>query len=729
MNKINVEFENCFGINRLKHTFDFSNKNACEIYAPNGTMKTSFARTFKCIAKEEEPKDLINPGKSSKAIITKSNGVNIKPEEVFVVESYNGDYESKKVSMLLVNKELKEKYDRIYSDLEQMKDSLLREISTLCGIRSKDEIEKEIVSLWGRRSGDIFQCFEEIGGMLKEFSFPCIIKYKTIINDKVISLLNDRDIKVLINEYIKEYDELITKSEYFTKGVFNHNNVSVIGKNLNDNGFFKVKNKILIKDKEIKSKKELDDLVKEEKEKIFNNTELLSRFEKIDAKLTQNAAMKELRSVLESNPEIISHLDDINNFKKELWLSYLKEKEDGVNSLVNMYKVSKEEIKKIVEEATKQKTAWDEVVEIFNERFDVPFIVEIDNQQDVILKENAPTIKFKYSESGTYVDVDKTTLLKVLSNGEKRALYILNLIFEIEALKKLNNDVLVVIDDIADSFDYRNKYAIIEYLNDILKSGIFRMVILTHNFDFYRTVVNRLGISRSNSFMVHKNDIEIKLIQGEYLRDIFSIWKNKINSNDRIMIASIPFVRNLSEYLDVESSPNYMKLTSLLHKKDDTDSITVSELEEIYNAVWKVPKILNGKNRKIIDILFSEAEKIVLDSTEKINLENKIVLSIAIRLLAEEFMISKISDKDKILEISKNQTYELIKLYKEEFTNVDEIKVLEQVNLMTPENIHMNSFMYEPILDLSDLYLKNLYEKVKEMSSIAYREAASDIER
>ena len=631
--------------------------------------------------------------------------------------------------MLLVNKELKEKYDKIYSDLEHMKDGLLKDISTLCGIRSKDEIEKEITNVWGRRSSDIFQCFEEIEIALQEFSFPCSIKYKTIINDKVISLLNDRDIKVLIKEYIKEYDELITKSEYFTKGVFNHNNVSVIGKNLNDNGFFKVKNKILIKDKEIKSKKELDDLVKEEKEKIFTNTELLARFEKIDAKLTQNAAMKELRTLLESNPEIISHLEDINSFKKELWLSYLKEKEDGVKSLVDMYKISKEEIKKIVEEATKQKTAWDEVVEIFNERFDVPFIVEIDNQQDVILKENAPTIRFKYSESGTYVDVDKTTLLKVLSNGEKRALYILNLIFEIEALIKLNKDVLVIVDDIADSFDYKNKYAIIEYLNDILKSGIFRMIILTHNFDFYRTVVNRLGIPRNNSFMVCKNDIEIKLIQGGYLKDIFSVWKNKINNDDRIMIASIPFVRNLSEYLDEKNSPNYMKLTSLLHIKDETDSITVADLEEVYNEVWKVPKNLNGKERKIIDVLFSEANNIVLDATEKINLENKIVLSIAIRLLAEQFMMSRISNKDKIREISKNQTYELIKLYKEEFVNIDEIKVLEQVNLMTPENIHMNSFMYEPILDLSDSYLKNLYEKVKEMSSIAYREAASDIDR
>ncbi|WP_456010543.1 AAA family ATPase [Clostridium butyricum] len=343
------------------------------------------------------------------------------------------------------------------------------------------------------------------------------------------------------------------------------------------------------------------------------------------------------------------------------------------------------------------------------------------------MKQNTPTIKFKYSESGTYVDVDKSTLLKVLSNGEKRALYILNLIFEIEALKKLNNDVVVVVDDIADSFDYRNKYAIIEYLNDILKSGIFKMIILTHNFDFYRTVVNRLGISRKNSFMVYKNNIEIKLIQGGYLKDIFSVWKNKVNNNDRIMIASIPFVRNLSEYLEEENSPNYMKLTSLLHKKDDTESVTVSELEDIYNAVWKVPKNLNGKDRKIIDILFSEAEKIVLDSTEKINLENKIVLSIAIRLLAEEFMISRISDKDKIQEIIKNQTYELIKLYKDEYRNIDEIKVLEQVNLMTPENIHMNSFMYEPILDLSDIYLKKLYEKVKEMSSISCEETAAGI--
>ena len=32
-----------------------------------------------------------------------------------------------------------------------------------------------------------------------------------------------------------------------------------------------------------------------------------------------------------------------------------------------------------------------------------------------------------------------------------------------------------------------------------------------------------------------------------------------------------------------------------------------------------------------------------------------------------------------------------------------------KVLLITPENIHLNSFMYEPILDMSDEHLRCLY--------------------
>ncbi|MBX3655624.1 MAG: hypothetical protein KF686_15695 [Ramlibacter sp.] len=40
------------------------------------------------------------------------------------------------------------------------------------------------------------------------------------------------------------------------------------------------------------------------------------------------------------------------------------------------------------------------------------------------------------------------------------------------------------------------------------------------------------------------------------------------------------------------------------------------------------------------------------------------------------------------------------------------IAVLQRVVLMTPENIHLNSFMYEPILDMSDGHLRKLYQDV-----------------
>ena len=40
------------------------------------------------------------------------------------------------------------------------------------------------------------------------------------------------------------------------------------------------------------------------------------------------------------------------------------------------------------------------------------------------------------------------------------------------------------------------------------------------------------------------------------------------------------------------------------------------------------------------------------------------------------------------------------------------LRALDRVNLMTPENIHLNSFMYEPILDMSDEHLRDLWDEI-----------------
>ncbi len=102
------------------------------------------------------------------------------------------------------------------------------------------------------------------------------------------------------------------------------------------------------------------------------------------------------------------------------------------------------------------------------------------------------------------------------------------------------------------------------------------------------------------------------------------------------------------------------------------------------------------------------------ENDEQAELESKIILSIAIRLKAEAFMVGKIADQTFVEGIKKNQTMQLLKRYRDDFQQEKEfIALMEQVNLMTPENIHLNSFMYEPILDMSPKHLKQLYAAVK----------------
>ena len=61
----------------------------------------------------------------------------------------------------------------------------------------------------------------------------------------------------------------------------------------------------------------------------------------------------------------------------------------------------------------------------------------MDNQEDVILKSDAPSIRFDFLENpddrgSATAPIEEADLKRVLSNGESRALYILNIIFEVE---------------------------------------------------------------------------------------------------------------------------------------------------------------------------------------------------------------------------------------------------------------------------------------------------------
>jgi wobble nucleotide-excising tRNase len=110
-------------------------------------------------------------------------------------------------------------------------------------------------------------------------------------------------------------------------------------------------------------------------------------------------------------------------------------------------------------------------VELFNNRFvDMPFTLSITNQSQTALgKENAK-LKFIFKDNADIVEWTRSEI-KTLSQGEKRALYLLNFIFEVESRKMNNKETLFIIDDVADSFDYKNKHAIVQYLEDLTKTS------------------------------------------------------------------------------------------------------------------------------------------------------------------------------------------------------------------------------------------------------------------
>src|SRR3546814_20610479 len=80
--------------------------------------------------------------------------------------------------------------------------------------------------------------------------------------------------------------------------------------------------------------------------------------------------------------------------------------------------------KEIEEAARNERTAWQEVIDIFNDSFFVPFELKVKNLDSVVREEEKiPKIGFTFKELGDRKDVETDALLEVLSTGERRELY------------------------------------------------------------------------------------------------------------------------------------------------------------------------------------------------------------------------------------------------------------------------------------------------------------------
>lgn len=718
MERVKVDLENCYGIKALHHEFDFSQQPAYAIYAPNGVMKSSLAETFNDAALEKPSVDRIFPNRPSLRSIKDENAAEIEGERVLVVRSYDDKYGlTKKHCTLLVSEDLRLESEQLEAKVNEAREAFLKAVRAQAA--SKKDFAHEI-SLAVTRRGNQFE--EAVLGLHplieRQSDAPFAdIKYDIVFHEKVLKALEDADLMASIEEFIVIYNELLGRSNYFRKGTFDYYNGEQIAKTLASQGFFDAEHTVNLYASgvpvEVKDQKQLTKIIEDEKNTILDNPELQKKFNKVSKQLSGNTELRDFYQYLQSNVAVLSKMDNIEAFRQDVLRSYIKANDESFNELIATIGTVEKRRKEILEEARKQTTEWDRVLAEFNERFHVPFDLIASNKYPVMLgQEYQPLLSFKYHDETGETDISEKALLEVLSMGERRALYLINVIFEVRRRKKDQVETLVVVDDIADSFDYNNKYAIIQYLQDITKNQRMKIIIMTHNFDFFRTVQSRF-VTYNNCLMASRDANGIALSKATGIRNVTADWKKNFFTDPRKQIASIPFLRNIVEMTVGTADPRFLTLTSMLHLKDDTDALTLGDLDSIFNSICEPQGNSQNPSRKVIDLILTEADA-ALAGAGTTALETKIVLAIGTRLAAEAFVIKKLNDSAFVSGIASHQTRKLIDRFRDVFPNEEEaLRVLDRVELMTPENIHVNAFMYEPIIDMGDDQLKNLYSDVK----------------
>jgi energy-coupling factor transporter ATP-binding protein EcfA2 len=727
MKKLNLSLEHCYGIKKLDAQFDFTKAKAVAIYAPNGSMKSSLAKTFQDISRKEDSKDRIFPKRTSKRVVADESGKQLSDGDVLVVEPYDADVgHTEKTSTLLVDAKLRQEYDALQREIDASKDTFIKLVKAEA--RSKANMEREYAVTFAADP----KRFDVAMGRIKtdlgketplEQALLQAVPYDLVFDEKVMDVLGKKDSQGAIKQYIENLNELLAKSSYFKRGVFNYYNAETIADQLAKNGFFEAKHSVNLNSNdriEITTRKELEEVIAKERDQITGDAALRKKFDALKKLLEKNQTVRDFADYLSSNEGLLLRLDNVDSLRQDVLIAYARPHMDAYKELVDRQDKAEGRIAEIAKEAERQETLWERMIAQFNERFYVPFRLRAVNKTDVVSgKDRMLSLEFTFKdeEGNEEAQVERSDLLKVLSQGERKALYILNVLFEIEARKQAGQDTLLVVDDIADSFDYKNKYAIIQYLFEITRYPNFRQLILTHNFDFYRTIHSRQLVQYEDCYMASRTKTGLHLRKAEGFKNVFvNDWKKNFFKDPKKRIASIPFLRNLIEFSKGESEPDYIKLTSLLHWKADTPSITEADLDAIYERVCGSNGTAPNKAALVVDSIFNEAQGCI-SAAQGANFENKIVLSIAIRLLAEKYMQKEIADQQFVDSIKDKQTSTLLERFSTQHPGkTAQIRVIERVLLMTPENIHLNSFMYEPILDMSDDHLRTLYSEVASLA-------------
>lgn len=772
MTKFEINIENSYGIKKMEETIDFCNSNIAAIYAPNGVMKTSFAKTIHGMAEKSEnkPEDRVSPELETKVILKYrdneyyyNNSTEVieksKIEDIHVILSHEeteSDTLDKHISKLLVDTEGRKKYEMITNELKTGNLEFTQKLCESFNSKNTKANLKLILSNIGI-TRDIFDLKSvkpiEVSSIAKELlrstisdssemeekiqriSTSNLFVTENFIPQQIIDFIDKTPgVLKIIDGYLECVTEKVKQSTIFDEN-FMPNKAENVKQSLKENFFF-TKHVVGMKSDKLQFQDEeaYFEYISNEIDSFFNDENLKNHFEKIENAFNKTKKTKEFYEHVKENRWLLEFFSDAQTYNRVLVIVALKQQNvKGVREdLETQLEKYDKEYAEILLMANEQKVKWEEVISVFNSRFHMPFSVEVNNTGEAILHENRlPEIEFVWNDA-TNAKFTRSQVEAILSRGELRALYLLDMIFKLEVIGEMGDRHLLIFDDIVDSFDYKNKYAIIEYLKDISEKTcsensqkFFDMIILTHNYDFYRTVTSRLDIKDKNMYAAKKEQEQVKLGKAansallSSMREGFvTKRKNGKAINDIDFVGLIPFARNLIEYTKGNRVQQYLSLTQCLHVKETNP--TKETIIHIFDDLFGIGDIIyedDEKDRPVRDII----KKLPGNKNpvgEKKEFHLKTVLAIAIRLELEEFLIEEIQRKDLTFDefdFNGNQTANLISKYKELYEEEEEnnLKICGRVSVLTPETIHVNSFMIEPLIDISVEEFKELYNELE----------------
>ena len=739
------QFKNCYGLKQFNlQNINFSRCNKALIYAPNGVMKSSLSKVFDDISKGATTCDRIFQNVVSNYSVTHytsryvySSANRTQPtaiDRIYVVNTFNNSFEFTKetVSTLLADETTRNAYNVLMAQFSGEIIQIEEKLRVLTGL-TKSQIKGKLITDLGLTGTadwtDIFEKLNELYATRRTFEYLNDCTYSELFNDKAMAVYGKQEFLNSIEEYISSLNILLENNPILNDR-FTDRNAETLGKEMAKHNLFNAQHTICLKDGTtvIHSLEEWNFVVNEQLDRLYSSPELSTVFQKLKKMLTSNGEVSRLRDIIVAHREIIPALSDIPALKVQTWLDCFSKLDMSFDDYYRNISQYTAQIKVLYEQASAQSARWQTVVNKFNRRFRVPFEVRIENKANFLLKDEAPNLSFKYTRgmiAQQSATLKKDDLMVSLSTGEKRALYLLYILFDLERIRQQatagGGQFLIVADDIADSFDYKNKYAIIEYLNDLGNTSGIDLLILTHNFDFYRTVKLRLGVARNHCYIAQRDEEGIvSITEFKYQKDFFKnvvikdIKDGNIINDDKkkLLISSIPFYRNLCEYSGKEVE--YSRLTCFLHLKTtplDTLTVKISDLWNLINPFLN-NTTFSGADEDYYTAVTRVANTCVADNTNEVLLDNKLFIAIAIRLLTEKFMKNTLISNGKACsDADSNQTRKWFNQVKR-FLTPAQISVIEEVNLITPESIHLNSFMFEPLIDISNWALKDLYTRV-----------------